>query len=118
MSQANRRKPERREQGSSDDSDRITAEATESDPADDPRLPAISLVEIIGVPLRMIRLWIDTGAWPLPCSVCGGKLLFKQSDVESWLVTGAWPTGVHFRKGPRRPSRDGVPSLLHDGSFH
>jgi hypothetical protein len=49
------------------------------------------------VSLRMIRLWINTGAWPLPLSADGASLLFDLADVEGWLKTGAWPAGVHFR---------------------
>jgi hypothetical protein len=73
------------------------AEAVEADAGDDQTIAAIPLAEKLGVPVRMIRLWIGTGAWPLPRSVCHGTSCFKLSDVECWLLTGAWPTGVHFR---------------------
>jgi hypothetical protein len=51
---------------------------------------------------RMVRLWIDTGAWPLPRSAEGISLLFDPADVECWLETGAWPAGMPFRVRARR----------------
>ncbi len=51
----------------------------------------------LGVSGRMVRLWVHTGAWPLPCSVLGGSWLFDASDVERWLRSGVWPAGVRFR---------------------
>jgi hypothetical protein len=46
---------------------------------------------------RMIGLWIETGAWPLPHAVGATTLYFRASDVECWLRTGTWPAGVRFR---------------------
>jgi hypothetical protein len=46
---------------------------------------------------RMIGLWIETGAWPLPHAVLATTLYFRASDVECWLRTGKWPAGVRFR---------------------
>ena len=46
---------------------------------------------------RMIGLWIETGAWPLPYAVDATTLYFRASDVECWLRTGTWPAGVRFR---------------------
>jgi hypothetical protein len=40
---------------------------------------------------RMIGLWIETGAWPLPHAVRATTLYFRASDVECWLTTGTWP---------------------------
>jgi hypothetical protein len=70
---------------------------------EDMRQAATPVAELVGVPVRMIRLWIGTGAWPLPRSVRGTTLLFDLSDVECWLRTGTWPTGVHFRNRRRPP---------------
>jgi hypothetical protein len=111
MAQATPPKPNGETQGDSHFSDGMTCGHAEATTGDDPRPTATPVAEIIGVPLRMIGLWIDTGAWPLPCSVCGGTSFFRLSDLECWLKTGAWPTGAHFRKGPRRPS--GRWALLH-----
>jgi hypothetical protein len=86
-----------RNRGVPDHSRWTVAEAVGADAGDDRTPAAIPLVEKLGVPVRMIRLWIGTGAWPLPRSVCHGTSCFKLSDVECWLLTGAWPTGVHFR---------------------
>jgi hypothetical protein len=72
---------------------------------DDVRPAAIAVAEFIGVPVPMIRLWIGTGAWPLPRSVRGTTLLFDLPDVECWLRTGSWPAGVHFRNRRRHPVR-------------
>jgi hypothetical protein len=93
--------------------DRIAVERAEAGTREDPRSTEIAVDEILGIPLRMIRLWIDTGAWPLPLSVCGGTLCFKWSDVECWLTTGAWPPDVHFGTRPRRPHAERC-ALLQD----
>ena len=50
----------------------------------------------------MVRLWVATGAWPLPRGVRGTSWLFDRSDVECWVRTGAWPAGAWFRTGARR----------------
>jgi hypothetical protein len=112
LSQADLPKPEGNPRGGPDSFEWMGVEAAEVGTGDDPRPSTIPVAEIIGVPLWMIRLWIDTGAWPLPHSVRGGTLLFDLSEVECWLRTGAWPTGVHFRKRPRRPA--GRRASLHD----
>jgi hypothetical protein len=69
---------------------------------EDGRPAATPVAEFVGVPVRIILLWIGTGAWPLPRSVRGTTLLFDLSDVECWLRTGTWPAGVHFRNRRRR----------------
>jgi hypothetical protein len=84
---------------------RTAAEAAGADAGAEPPLAAIPLAERLGVPVRMIRLWIGTGAWPLPHSVRDGTPCFEPSDVERWLRTGAGPPGVHFRGRPWRPAR-------------
>ncbi len=50
----------------------------------------------LGVSTRMVRLWVHTGAWPLPRSVRDGAWLFDITDVERWLKRGVWPDGVRF----------------------
>ena len=50
----------------------------------------------------MVRLWVATGAWPLPRGVRGTSWLFDRSDVECWVRTGAWPAGARYRTGVRR----------------
>jgi len=52
---------------------------------------------MFGVSPRTIRSWIDTGAWPLPHSVCRRVLYFRLADTRCWLKTGKWPAGVRFR---------------------
>jgi hypothetical protein len=111
-SQADLPKREENPRGGPNSFEWMAVDAAEVGTGDDPRPAAISVAEIIGVPLWMIRLWIDTGAWPLPRSVRGSTLLFDLSEVECWLRTGAWPPGVHFRKRPRRPV--GRWTSLHD----
>jgi len=113
MSQIEPPKPEGMKRAGPDPIDRIAVETAEAGTGDDPRPIATPVAEIIGVSLRTIRLWIGTGAWPLPRSVRRETLLFKRSDVECWLMTGAWPRGVHFRKRPRCPS--GRRAFIHDG---
>jgi hypothetical protein len=53
--------------------------------------------QICHVGPRMIGLWIETGAWPLPHAIGARTLYFRGSDVECWLKTGTWPAGVRFR---------------------
>jgi hypothetical protein len=53
--------------------------------------------QICRVGPKMIGLWIETGAWPLPHAVGARSLYFMSSDVECWLRTGTWPAGVQFR---------------------
>jgi hypothetical protein len=43
--------------------------------------------QICGVSVRMIRLWVETGAWPLPDAVRATPLYFGVSDVKCWLGT-------------------------------
>lgn len=45
----------------------------------------------------MLRLWVETGAWPLPRAVHSTTLYFVLSDVEGWIRTGTWPAGARFR---------------------
>jgi hypothetical protein len=112
LAQADPPKLKRKKQGCPDHPHRTAAEAAEADAGDDPPPAAIPLAEKLRVPVRMILLWIGTGAWPLPRSVCDGTPCFELSDVECWLLTGAWPTGVHFRGRPCRPA--GRRAHLHD----
>jgi hypothetical protein len=56
-----------------------------------------ALAHSLQVSARMIRLWVDTGAWPLPRCVRRTMFHFDVSDVERWLKTGVWPTGARFR---------------------
>ena len=78
---------------------------------------------------RMIGLWIETGAWPLPHAVGATTLYFRASDVECWLRTGTWPAGVRFRsRGSANQGRqsnaefaplsDAVTRYLHAPSVH
>jgi hypothetical protein len=50
-----------------------------------------------GVGVGMIRLWVDTRAWPMPHRGGAAPPTFKLSEVKGWLATGTWPVGVHFR---------------------
>jgi hypothetical protein len=52
---------------------------------------------ISGVSREMLRLWIETGAWPLPRAILATTLYFMRSDVEGWLRTGIWPAEARFR---------------------
>jgi hypothetical protein len=56
--------------------------------------------QICRVGPRMIGLWIETGAWPLPHAVGATTLYFRASDVGCWLRTGTWPADVRFRGVP------------------
>ena len=49
------------------------------------------------VGVGMIRLWVDTGAWPMPHCRVAAPPTFSLSDVKGWLATGTWPAGAHFR---------------------
>jgi hypothetical protein len=49
------------------------------------------------VGVGMIRLWVDTGAWPMPHCGCAAPPTFSLSEVKGWLATGTWPAGAHFR---------------------
>jgi len=53
--------------------------------------------KMCGVGVSMIRLWVDTGAWPMPHPGGAGPQTFNLSEVEVWIATGTWPAGVHFR---------------------
>ena len=59
------------------------------------------------VSTQMVRLWVATGAWPLPRGVRGTSWLFDRSDVECWVRTGTWPAGAWFRTGVCRIVRAG-----------
>ena len=63
------------------------------------------------VSMRIVRLWIATGAWPLPRGARGTSFLFESSDVERWLQTGIWPTGARFRSHGRSRIRAGLRML-------
>jgi hypothetical protein len=67
-----------------------------------------ALARRLQVSTRMVRLWVDTGAWPLPCHVRRKSFLFRISDVERWLQTGVWPAGARFRLrgGPKKMAHD------------
>jgi hypothetical protein len=78
---------------------------------------------------RMIGLWIETGAWPLPHAVGPRTLYFRPSDLQCWLRTGTWPAGVRFRgRGSANQGRqsnaefasqpDAVTRYLHAPSVH
>src|SRR5690348_8373697 len=56
-----------------------------------------SAAQICGVSVRMVRMWVETGAWPLPEAVRAMTLYFMMSDLECWLESGTWPDHVHFR---------------------
>jgi hypothetical protein len=56
----------------------------------------------LGVSERLIRLWIETGAWPLPRAVGATTLYFNGIDVDCWTRTGTWPAGVRFGMIHRR----------------
>jgi hypothetical protein len=45
-------------------------------------LPDWAIATSMRVSARMIRLWIDTGAWPLPRAVVATTLYFQSLDVE------------------------------------
>jgi hypothetical protein len=49
----------------------------------------------------MVRLWVATGAWPLPRGVRGASWLYNVRDVDCWVRTGAWPPGAWFRSRVR-----------------
>lgn len=53
-----------------------------------------------GVSRRMLRLWVETGAWPLPRAILAMTLYFRRSDVEGWLRTGTWPAEARFQGHP------------------
>jgi hypothetical protein len=52
------------------------------------------------VDLGMIRLWVQTGAWPMPRRCGESPRTFALAEVEGWLATGAWPAGAQFRAPP------------------
>jgi hypothetical protein len=68
------------------------------------RLTHRAAARMCGVGLRMIGLWVETGAWPLPHRGEAGSISFGLSAVEGWLATGAWPAGARFHS----PPEDGV----------
>ena len=53
-----------------------------------------AVAERLRVSTQMVRLWVATGAWPLPHGIRGPSWLFDRSDVECWLRTGDWPAGA------------------------
>ena len=61
-----------------------------------------ALAQRLQVSARMVRLWVDTGAWPLPRCARRTSFLFETSDVEHWLETGVWPAGARFPLTPQR----------------
>jgi hypothetical protein len=58
--------------------------------------------EMCWVDPGMIRLWVETGAWPMPRQGGESPGTFAFSEVEGWLATGAWPAGAHFHAPPGR----------------
>jgi hypothetical protein len=53
--------------------------------------------KMCGVGVGMIRLWVETGAWPMPRRGIGqAPATFGHSEVEGWLATGIWPAGSTF----------------------
>ena len=52
------------------------------------------------VDLGMIRLWVQTGAWPMPRRGGHSPRTFSLAEVECWLATGAWPAGAQFHAPP------------------
>lgn len=61
----------------------------------------------LGISERLIRLWIATGAWPLPRAVGQTTLYFNGIDVDCWVRTGTWPEGARFGMIRRRPGPHG-----------
>jgi hypothetical protein len=55
-----------------------------------------ALAQRLQVSVRMVRLWVDTGAWPLPRCARQTSFMFESSDVEQWVETGVWPAGSRF----------------------
>lgn len=96
----------------------VGAPRPERDPPPSPRMAAdrTDLVtdrvaaRMCRVGPRMIGLWIETGAWPLPHAVCATSRSFRLSDVKCWIRTGTWPAGVPFRSGPDSDSCRGAGS--------
>ena len=65
-----------------------------------------ALAQRLQVSARMVRLWVDTGAWPLPRCARRTSFLFETSDVEQWVETGVWPAGpgsTHTAARGRKP---------------
>ncbi len=52
------------------------------------------------VSVAMIRLWVETGVWPMPRRDVTAPSTYGHSEVEAWLATGIWPPGAHFRARP------------------
>ena len=56
-----------------------------------------ALAQRLQVSVRMVHLWVDTGAWPLPRCARRTSFLFETADVEQWVDTGVWPAGARFQ---------------------
>ena len=63
-----------------------------------------------GVGVPMIRMWVETAAWPMPQHGGAATVTYGLSDVEGWLATGSWPAGVHFRAA----AEQGTPLFLRE----
>lgn len=61
------------------------------------------------VSLRVIGLWVETGAWPLPETVHATTMYFRAPDVACWLDSGAWPISVQFLGLPDQVGDGGTP---------
>lgn len=60
----------------------------------------------------MLRLWVETGAWPLPRAIRATTLYFARSDVEGWLRSGTWPDEARFQT--RLPGGQVKEGQVHD----
>jgi hypothetical protein len=63
------------------------------------RISERDAARMCGVGVRMIHMWVETAAWPMPQHGGAAAVTYGLSDVEGWLATGSWPAGVHFREG-------------------
>ena len=68
-----------------------------------------ALAQRLKVSARMVRLWVDTGAWPLPRRARRESFLFESSEVEQWVKTGVWPAGTPFHSNGGVRKEDGLP---------
>jgi hypothetical protein len=61
------------------------------------RVSERTAAKMCGVGVGMIRLWVVTGAWPIPRRGGAAPATFGRSEVEGWLARGIWPAGSTFR---------------------
>jgi hypothetical protein len=95
--------------GRADPDDRRSRDLTLCSARRSDRLTDRAAAEICWVDPRMIRLWVETGAWPIPRRDGVAPSTFGLSEVEGWLATGVWPAGAHFHA----PPEDGAsPTLI------